>query len=67
MTHSIEVSEEIVAGGLGVSLSSHPVTEEEGGEEADEGGVEGADTEPVDVEGPTDDPEVRKSNSFDLL
>ena len=64
---SIVGSEEVVAGGEGVSLSSHPVTEEEGGEEADEGGVDWADTEGPDVDGPADNPEVRESNSRNLL
>ena len=67
MPHSIVGGEEIVAGVEGISLSSHPVTEEEGGEEGDEGGVDGADTEGPCVESPTDDPELRESNSFDLL
>ena len=64
---SIVSGEEVVAGIEGISLSSHPVTEEEGGEEADESGVDGADTEGPDVESPADDPEVRESNSFNLL
>ena len=67
LPHSIVGGEELVAHGLGISLSSHPVTEEEGGEEGDEGGVDGADTVGPHVESPADDPEFRESNSFDLL
>ena len=68
MPRSIELGEEVVAGVVGISLSSHPVTEEEGGEEGDEAGVDGADSEAPHVEDPTDDPEVRECNTlFDLL
>ncbi len=55
---SIVSSEEIVASLGCFSLSSHPVSHHEGGEEGDEGGVNAANTETPDVEGPTDDPVV---------
>ena len=45
---SIVGVEEVVAGELSISLGGHPVTEEEGGEERDEGDVIAA--EPVDNE-----------------
>jgi|SanBayMetagenome_1026888.scaffolds.fasta_scaffold138577_1 hypothetical protein len=61
---SIVGSEELVALCHGVSLSSHPVTEEEGGEEADEGGVDGADAVSPDVDGPANNPEIRKTLYF---
>ena len=64
---SIVGSEEVVAGGEGVSLSSHPVTEEESGEQADEGGVDWADAESPDVDSPADDPVVRESETLNLL
>jgi hypothetical protein len=54
-------SEEFVALGNSISLNSHPVTEEEGGEEADEGGVDGADAISPDVDGPANNPEIRES------
>ena len=54
-------SEEFVALGDSISLNSHPVTEEEGGEEADEGGVDGADAISPDVDGPANNPEIRES------
>ena len=58
LTCSVVGGEEIVAGGESVSLSSHPVAEEDGGEQADERGVDGADAEGPHVKCPADDPEV---------
>lgn len=40
MTCSIVGGKEVVASDGGVGLSLHPVTEEEGGEETNEGGVD---------------------------
>ena len=57
-TCSIVGSEEIVAHGISISLGSHPVAEEEGGEEADKGSVDRAETVQFYVDEPTDDPEV---------
>ena len=51
-------SEEFEALGVGISLSSHPVTEEEGGEEADQCGVDGADAVGPDVDSPANNPEI---------
>ena len=58
LSSSIVGSEEVVALGEGISLSGHPVTEEEGGEEADESGVDGADAIGPDVKSPADNPEL---------
>lgn len=63
---SIVGGKEIVAGDGSVGLSGHPVAEEEGGEEANEGGVDWADTVSPGVESPADDPEVWKK-SLNLL
>jgi hypothetical protein len=66
LTCSIIGSHEIVAGVESVSLSGHPVTEEQSGEEGDERGVDIADAEKHRVEIPADDPEVREK-SLNLL
>jgi hypothetical protein len=58
---SIVGSEEFVALGDSISLNSHPVTEEESGEEAEEGGIDGADAVSPDVDGPADNPEIRET------
>ena len=58
-------SEEFVALGDGISLNSHPVTEEQGGEETEEVGVDRADVPSPDVNGPANNPETSKT--FNLL
>ena len=54
--NSIVGSENVVDHVLSVRLGSHPVTEEEGGEERDEHGVVVAKTGDPDVESPANDP-----------
>lgn len=54
--NSIVGSEDIVDHVFSVRLSGHPVTEEEGGEERDERGVDAANAGDPDVESPANDP-----------
>ena len=53
---SIDVVKEHEASVLGVLLNSHPILEEKGGEEGDDGNVVVAITVEPDVDVPSDDP-----------
>ncbi len=58
---SIEGVKEVIASGLSVGLSSHPVTEEEGGEEGDEADVVAAESVEDGVDVPSEEPGVTEN------
>ncbi len=64
--NSVVGSENVVDHHLGVILSGHPVTEEEGGEEWDEASVDAEEALDPNVEGPANDPWFSEK-SFNLL
>jgi hypothetical protein len=64
--NSVVGSESVVDHHLGVILSGHPVTEEEGGEEWDEACVDAEEAWDPNVEGPANDPWFSEK-SFNLL
>ena len=65
--YSIEGGKDVEHGGLGVSLSHHPVVEEESVEEWDEGNVDAEEVVSPHVEHPSEDPGAAEDSLYLLF